>query len=126
MFYGFGGLPPERRYVLRTNWATATSLPRHRLSPNRTTVTTCGAVAPRSARVDVRNLGSGWALHAETDDLYLDDHGAIARISGVDYRSTFQSYFVVGSQRDRTALATISTRIPGTTSAFTATLERFG
>lgn len=41
-------------------------------------------VAPGPVRVDVSDLGSGWGLHAETDDLYLDDCRAIARVSGVD------------------------------------------
>jgi hypothetical protein len=42
-------------------------------------------IAPGAPRVDAQKIGSGWATHPETDDLYLDKKGGIARLSGVDY-----------------------------------------
>jgi hypothetical protein len=42
-------------------------------------------VAPSVSRVDVQRIGSGTALHPETNDLYVDDRGNIARVSGLDY-----------------------------------------
>jgi hypothetical protein len=42
-------------------------------------------VAPSFPRVDVRDLGSDMALHPETHDIYLDDKGNIARVSGLEY-----------------------------------------
>lgn len=42
-------------------------------------------VAPSYPRVDVQDLGSDMALHPETGDLYLDDKGNIARVSGLEY-----------------------------------------
>lgn len=42
-------------------------------------------VAPSFPRVDVQNIGSGTALHPETNDLYLDAKGNIARLSGLEY-----------------------------------------
>lgn len=42
-------------------------------------------VAPSFPRVDVQHLGSDMALHPETHDLYLDNKGNIARVSGLEY-----------------------------------------
>jgi hypothetical protein len=42
-------------------------------------------IAPSFPRVDVQKLGSDMALHPDTNDLYLDANGNIARVSGVDY-----------------------------------------
>jgi hypothetical protein len=42
-------------------------------------------VAPAALRVDAQRIGSGFATHPETNDLYLDKRGSIARVSGVDY-----------------------------------------
>jgi hypothetical protein len=42
-------------------------------------------VAPGAPRVDAQKIGSGWATHPETKDLYLDKKGSIARVKGVDY-----------------------------------------
>lgn len=42
-------------------------------------------VAPSAPRVDVQNLGSDMAIHPESNDLYLDSKGDIARVSGLDY-----------------------------------------
>lgn len=42
-------------------------------------------MAPSFLRVGVQNLGSDMALHPETDDLYVNASGDIARVSGADY-----------------------------------------
>jgi len=42
-------------------------------------------VAPSFPRINVQNLGSSMALHPDTNDLYLDERGSIARVSGLDY-----------------------------------------
>jgi len=42
-------------------------------------------VAPSFPRVDVQDLGSSFALHPETGDLYLDGAGNLARVSGLQY-----------------------------------------
>lgn len=42
-------------------------------------------VAPAVARTGVQKIGSGLALHPETNDLYLDAKGNIARLLGLDY-----------------------------------------
>ncbi len=41
-------------------------------------------VAPPVPRIDAQKLGSDFALHPETKDLYVEN-GSIARVSGVDY-----------------------------------------
>jgi hypothetical protein len=42
-------------------------------------------VAPAASRVDAQNIGSGMATHAETNDLYVDAKGDIARVAGLEY-----------------------------------------
>jgi hypothetical protein len=42
-------------------------------------------VEPRFSRIDAQNLGSSLALHSETNDLYVDEKGNIARVAGLDY-----------------------------------------
>jgi len=36
-------------------------------------------------RVNVHWIGSSFAMHPETNDMYLDEKGSIARVSGIDY-----------------------------------------
>ncbi len=36
-------------------------------------------------RVDVQKLGSAFAMHPDTNDMYVDGKGNLARVSGVDY-----------------------------------------
>jgi hypothetical protein len=36
-------------------------------------------------RVNVHSIGSSIAMHPETNDMYLDEKGNIARVSGIDY-----------------------------------------
>lgn len=42
-------------------------------------------VAPGFRRIDAQELGSAMALHPETNDLYVDSKGNIARVSGAEY-----------------------------------------
>lgn len=42
-------------------------------------------VAPGVPRIDAQKIGSGLAVSPETNDLYLDANGNIARVSGLDY-----------------------------------------
>lgn len=42
-------------------------------------------VAPGVPRIDVQRLGSSFAVHPETGDMYLDNKGSIARVSGLEY-----------------------------------------
>ncbi len=42
-------------------------------------------IAPGFPRIDAQKLGSSMALHPDTNDLFLDEKGGIARVSGVDY-----------------------------------------
>lgn len=42
-------------------------------------------VGPSFPRIDVQSIGSGLASHVDTNDLYLDRKGNIARVSGLDY-----------------------------------------
>ena len=42
-------------------------------------------VAPGFPRIDVQKIGSSLALNPDTNDLYLDEKGSPARVSGLDY-----------------------------------------
>jgi hypothetical protein len=42
-------------------------------------------VAPGFPRIDVQKIGSSLALNPDTNDLYLNEKGSIARVSGLDY-----------------------------------------
>lgn len=83
---GFERQPPEARYVLSNDMGGGRVL----VAPPTLTKSPEGAVllceVARSAdRIDAQNLGSAWASHPETDDLYLDEKGNIARVSGLDF-----------------------------------------
>jgi hypothetical protein len=41
-------------------------------------------IAPAFPRINAQNLGTDWALHSETGDLYVDDKRCIAQVSGLD------------------------------------------
>ncbi len=83
---GFGRQAPENRYVLSNELGDGRVLI---VAP---TLTKQGdgyslrcPVAPSTPRLDAQNIGTGLALHPETNDLYADKKGDIARVSGVDY-----------------------------------------
>lgn len=42
-------------------------------------------VAPGFRRIDAQEIGSAMALHPETNDLFVDSKGSIARVSGIEY-----------------------------------------
>jgi hypothetical protein len=42
-------------------------------------------VEPGFPRIDAQSLGGDFALHHETNDLYVDEKGNIARVAGLDY-----------------------------------------
>ncbi len=83
---GFWAAAPDERYILSNERGDGrvlagppilTKLPDSYLLQ-------CPLVPP-SPRIPVQDLGSGWATHPETHDLYLDEKGNIARVSGVEY-----------------------------------------
>jgi hypothetical protein len=83
---GFGRQAPEIRYVLSDELGDGRGLI---AAP---TLTKQGdgyslrcAIAPGAPRVDAQKIGTGLALHPETNDLYADKKGDIGRVSGVDY-----------------------------------------
>lgn len=82
----FAGEPPENRYVLSNELGdgrvllAAPSLTKHADGY----ILHC-PVAPGALRVDAQRIGSSVATHPETNDLYLDEKGGIARVAGVDY-----------------------------------------
>jgi hypothetical protein len=83
---GFLGESLENRYILSNELGdgrvlvSAPSLTKHAdgyslLCP----------IAPAALRTDAQKIGSGFAAHPETNDLYVDERGGIARIAGIDY-----------------------------------------
>ncbi len=83
---GFGQQDSENRYVLSNELGDG------RVLSAAPTLTKQGdgyslycPVAPVAPRVDAQDIGSGFALQPETNDLYLDKKGSMARVSGVDY-----------------------------------------
>ena len=82
----FDRQPPEARYVLSNDLGDGRVLvaPPQLTNGPEGAILLC-AVAPSADRIDVQRLGSDMALHPETDDLYLDEKGGIARVSGLAY-----------------------------------------
>jgi hypothetical protein len=83
---GFSEEALENRYILSNELGDGRVLI---AAPSLTTQTNeysllC-PIAPAAPRVDAQHIGSGHALHPETNDLYADARGYIARINGVDY-----------------------------------------
>ncbi len=83
---GFANEAPDCRYILSNELGDGRVL----IKPPSLTKQTNGysllcPVAPSFPRVDVQKLGSSLALHPDTNDLYLDEKGGIARVSGFDY-----------------------------------------
>lgn len=82
---GFASAPPEDRYILSSALgdgrllAATPSLSKendghHLLCP----------ISPAFTRINAQQLGSGMAIHPETEDLYVSN-GQIARVSGLEY-----------------------------------------
>ena len=83
---GFERQPPEARYVLSNDMGDGRVLvtpPALKKGPEGV-ILLC-EVAQSADRIDAQNLGSALASHPETNDLYLDENGSIARVSGLDF-----------------------------------------
>jgi hypothetical protein len=83
---GFAGEAPENRYILSNELGDGRVLiAAPSLMKQADGYSLLCPVAPGAPRVDAQKIGSGLAAHSETDDLYLDERGGIARVAGVDY-----------------------------------------
>lgn len=82
---GFVSQPPEAQYVLSDELGDGRVLvaPPSLANGPEGTILRC-EVALSAERIDAQNLGSALASHPNTDDLYLDEKGSIARVSGLD------------------------------------------
>jgi hypothetical protein len=83
---GFATAAPESKYVLSNEFGDGRVLVQPpSLIKQRGGYRLLCPVAPSFPRTNVQSLGSDLALHPDTDDLYLDAMGQIARVSGLDY-----------------------------------------
>jgi hypothetical protein len=83
---GFAGEAPEDKYILSNELGDGRVLiAAPSLTKQADGYSLVCPVAPGASRVDAQNIGSGWAAHPETNDLYLDKKGSIARVAGLDY-----------------------------------------
>jgi hypothetical protein len=83
---GFAKAEPDDRYLLSNELGDGRVLLRApSLTKQNDGYSLLCPVAPSFPRVDVQDLGTDMALHPETHDLYLDDKGNIARVSGLEY-----------------------------------------
>lgn len=83
---GFAGEAPEDRYILSNELGDGRVLiAAPSLTKQAEGYSLLCPVAPGAPRVDAQKIGSGLAAHPEANDLYLDERGGIARVSGVDY-----------------------------------------
>ena len=83
---GFAKIDPEDRYILSNEMGDGREvLKAPSLTKQNDGYALLCPIAPSAPRVDVQNLGSDMAIHPESNDLYLDSQGDIARVSGLDY-----------------------------------------
>jgi hypothetical protein len=83
---GFSGEALENRYILSNELGDGRVLiAAPSLTKQSDGYSLLCPVAPGAPRVDAQKIGSGLAVHPETNDLYLDNKGDIARVAGVDY-----------------------------------------
>ena len=83
---GFSKAPLEQQYVLSNEMGDGRVLSQApTFSKDRDGSLLSCPVAPSTPRVDVKALGSDMAMHPDTNDIYLDSKGNIARVSGLDY-----------------------------------------
>ncbi len=82
---GFAKSVPDDRYVLSNEMGDGRVLVRAPTLLKRADEysLTC-PVLPSFPRIDAQRLGGDLAVHPETEDLYLDDEGHIARVSGLN------------------------------------------
>ena len=83
---GFAGEAPENRYILSNELGDGRVLiAAPSLTKQADGYTLVCSIAPGAPRVDAQKIGSGLAAHPETNDLYIDERGGIARVAGIDY-----------------------------------------
>jgi hypothetical protein len=83
---GFAKAAPEDKYVLSNELGDGRVLSQAPSLTNQNDgYSLLCPVAPSFPRIDAQKLGSDFAMHPETGDLYLDDKGNIARVSGLEY-----------------------------------------
>jgi hypothetical protein len=83
---GFASEAPDQRYILSNELGDGRVLiAAPSLTKQADGYSLLCSVAPGFPRTDVQKLGSALATHADTNDLYFDDKGNIARVSGLDY-----------------------------------------
>ena len=77
---------PENRYVLSNELGDGrVFIAAPRLIKQADGYSLLCPVAPGASRVDAQQLGISLAMHPEAHDLYVDERGDIARVSGLDY-----------------------------------------
>jgi hypothetical protein len=82
---GFAKTKPESRYVLSNELGDGRVLiAAPILTKEADAYSLLCPIAPGFPRIDVQKLGSQMASHPDTNDLYLDERGNIARVSGLD------------------------------------------
>jgi hypothetical protein len=83
---GFASKTPDRRYILSNGLGDGRVLiAAPSLTKQDDGYSLLCPVAPGFPRIDVQKLGSGLASHPDTNDLYPDEKGSVARVSGVNY-----------------------------------------
>ena len=83
---GFASEASNRRYILSNELGDGRVLiAAPSLSKQADGYSLLCPVAPGFPRNDVQKLGSSLATHPDTNDLYVDEKGHIARVSGLDY-----------------------------------------
>jgi len=83
---GFAAATPEGRYVLSNELGDGRVLSAApTLRKEADGYSLLCPIAPGFPRINAQKLGSDMALHPDTNDLYLDEKGSIARVSGLDY-----------------------------------------
>jgi hypothetical protein len=83
---GFSREAPENKYILSNELGDGRVLiAAPSLTKQADGYSLLGPVAPGAPRVDAQKIGISLATHPETNDLYLDERGDIARVAGVDY-----------------------------------------
>lgn len=82
----FSGALLEHKYILSDELGDGRLLSQApTLSKDRNGYLLSCPLAISARRVDVKNLGSDMAMQPDTNDIYLDSKGNIARVSGLDY-----------------------------------------
>lgn len=83
---GFAGKAASERYILSTDLGDGRILSAAPVLVKRGNGYNLSCqVMEREPRIDVQRIGSSIAIHKDTNDIYLDERGGIARVSGVDY-----------------------------------------